>query len=84
MPVASEEIVKTIEDCMKDVFEVDEVSIGDETTADDIEEWDSLSHVRLLVALERAFNIRFTNAEIDALQSANVGGLVKTIAAKVR
>jgi len=65
---------------MEDVFDVDDLNIDDRTTAQDIEEWDSLSHVRLMVAIERRFGIRFKNSEIEALQ--NVGDLVKVIDAK--
>ncbi|MHA4875364.1 acyl carrier protein, partial [Enterococcus faecium] len=51
--------------------------ITPETTADDVEEWDSLSHIRLIVAVERAFGIKFANAEIESLE--NVGDLIGAI-----
>jgi acyl carrier protein len=66
---------------MEDVFDVDDLEITSETTAGDIEEWDSLSHIRLVVAIERKFGIRFKNAEIEGLM--NVGDLVRTIDAKL-
>ena len=47
------------------------------TTADDVDGWDSLSHVQLMVAVERAFNIRFATAELTGL--ANVGELADVI-----
>ena len=65
---------------MEDVFDLDEISIDDATTANDIEEWDSLSHIRLVVAIERKFKIKFKNSELDGL--ANVGDLVRAIDAK--
>jgi len=51
------------------------------TTAEDIEEWDSLSHIRLIVALERRLKIRFKNSELEGLM--NVGDLVSVIDQKL-
>ena len=65
---------------MMDVFDIDQLSITEATTAHDIEEWDSISHIRLIVAIERAFKIRFTNAEIEGLK--DVGDLINSIDAK--
>jgi acyl carrier protein len=65
---------------MQDVFDVDDLEVTPATTAEDIEEWDSLSHIRLVVAIERRFKIRFKNAEIVGLQ--NVGELVEAIDGK--
>jgi acyl carrier protein len=66
---------------MEDVFDVDDLALSPETTADDIDEWDSLSHIRLVVALERRFKIKFRNDELKGLM--NVGDLVKVIDAKL-
>jgi acyl carrier protein len=51
-------------------------------TASDVEAWDSLSHIDLIVALEREFKIKFTTAEISRLQ--NVGELEALVAEKRR
>lgn len=64
----------------EDVMDLDEAEIDDATTAEDVEEWDSLSHVRLLVAIERAYGIKFTNAEIEALKQ--FGDIVSLVRAK--
>lgn len=74
--------IQRVRDTMLDVFELDQLSITEATTAHDIEEWDSLSHIRLMVAIERAFKIRFTNAEIENLK--DVGDLVRCIDIKSR
>ncbi len=66
---------------MEDVFEIDDLQISAATTAADLDEWDSLSHIRLIVALERRLKIKFKNTELEGLM--NVGDLVKVIDGKV-
>jgi len=78
--MSREEIRETLSEIFADVMDLDEVALTDATTADDIEEWDSLSHVRLIVAVEREWGISFTNAEIEGFKC--VGDLVSAIAAK--
>jgi acyl carrier protein len=73
-------ILERVGEIMADTFDLDDLKATRETTANDVEEWDSLSHVRLIVAIERAFKIKFSNAEIERLR--NVGGLVDAIASK--
>ena len=75
-------ILDTIRGIMNDVFDVDldQESVNLDTTAADIEEWDSLSHIRLIVAIERKFNVKFKNSEIEALK--RVGDLVALVQAK--
>ena len=80
--MSSTETLDQIRNIMSAVFDVDldPTSVGAETTANDIEEWDSLSHIRLMVAIERKFRVKFTNAEIESLK--RVGDLVSLIEAK--
>lgn len=66
---------------MRDVFDDDSVTATENMTADDVEGWDSLSHIRLMVSIERHFKIKFTNAEVAKL--LNVGDLQKAIEAKL-
>jgi len=63
-----------------DVMDVDDADLSDQTTAEDVEEWDSLSHVRLIVAVERGFGVKFTNAEIERLTC--VGDLIDAVMVK--
>lgn len=72
--------LEQVQSIMQDVFDLDDLEITPETSAADVEEWDSLSHIRLIVAIEKAFKIRFKTAEITGLQ--NVGELVRVIDAK--
>lgn len=64
----------------QDVFDDETLQLRDETTAADVEDWNSITHIDLIVAIERAFNIRFTTAEITGLK--NVGELKDLIARK--
>jgi len=61
----------------RDVFDDDELIIEAKTTANDIDGWDSLTHIRLVISIEKAFGLRFTAAEISELE--NVGEMVELI-----
>lgn len=74
------DVFDALNEIFADVLDLDEVALAEATTAEDIEEWDSLSHIRLVVSIERHYGIKFTNAEIEALKS--VGDLVDRILAK--
>jgi acyl carrier protein len=64
----------------EDVMDREGGALSERTTGADVEEWDSLSNVRLIVSAERAFGVRFTNAEIGEFQS--LGDIVSAIMAK--
>ena len=65
----------------RDVLENDGIVLQETTTADDIEEWDSLSHIQLIVALEKHFKIRFSTSEITSYK--NVGEMLNGIQKKL-
>jgi acyl carrier protein len=79
--MSSTATLEQVQEAMQDVFDLDDLTIGPETSAEDIEEWDSLSHIRLIVAIERRMKIKFRNAELERL--TNVGDLVKLIDTKL-
>lgn len=54
-----------IQNIFRDVLENDELIIKNETKADDIDEWDSLNHIYLIVEIESHFKIKFTSSEIQ-------------------
>ena len=58
------EIFSKLNEIFIDVLDLDECELTDETSANDIEEWDSLSHIQLIVAIEKTFKIKFTSLEI--------------------
>lgn len=75
-----QEIFEKLKEIFCDVLDLDEVELTDETSADDIEEWDSLSHIQLIVAIEKEFKLKFTSKEIMSWK--NVGEMVDCILAK--
>lgn len=75
-----EEIVAKVQEIFKDILEEEEIELKDNTTANDVDNWDSLTHILLVVAIEKAFNIKFTSKEI--LSWKNVGEMIDSIQAK--
>ena len=69
-----------LQEIFRDLFEDDEIVLFDEMTADDVEEWDSLTHIQLIAMVQDAFNVKFTVSEI--LKLNNVGEFLKLIASK--
>lgn len=76
-----EEAIAKIQDIFRDVLDNEEIVLTETTTAEDVEEWDSLSHIQLIVAIEKAFGIKFTSKEI--LSWKNVGELVSSAVSKL-
>ena len=77
----TEEILSDVTKILIEVLDNDSILLNKETTANDIEEWDSLTHVQLIVAIEKHFDIRFTTTEIQNFR--NVGDMCETIKAKL-
>ncbi|NIF05497.1 acyl carrier protein [Chryseobacterium sp. Tr-659] len=75
-----DEILAKLTDIFHNELDNDEIVLTFETTAEDIEEWDSLSHIQLIVAVEKAFGIRFTSSEIQSWN--NVGEMIDCILSK--
>jgi len=76
------EVLKQVTAIFIDVLEKEDLVITAETTANDIEEWDSLAHIRLVVAIENKFNTRFSSREIQSWE--NVGEMIECIYNKVK
>jgi acyl carrier protein len=75
------EILEKMHAIFLDELDLEELNLTEETTALDIGEWDSLSHIQLSVAFEKAFQIRFTSSEMQSWK--NVGEIVDCIASKL-
>lgn len=78
--MTADEILKELNNIFIDVLENDSIVLTRETTATDIEEWDSLTHVQIMVAIEERFKIRFKSSEIQGY--CNVGEMIDGILAK--
>ena len=76
-----EQIIHDLQEIFCDVFELEEIKIDSNTSALDIDEWDSLTHIQLLVSVEKKYNIRFNSAEIQTWE--NVGIMVDSILQKL-
>ena len=79
--MTKEQILADVQDIFRDVFDEEDLVIKDETNADDIEDWDSLAQVRLTVAVEKKFGIKFDFGELTALH--NVGEMLELIGKKM-
>ena len=74
------QILAEVQEIFRDVLDNEEIELQNATTADDVEEWDSLTHIQLIVAIEKHFKIKFTSKEILSWQ--NVGQMIDSIAEK--
>jgi len=78
--MSGSEIIKKLERIFRDIFDEEDLGISNETTAEDIEDWDSLAHIHLVLAIEKDFNVKFALGELQTLQ--NVGDMVDLIIKK--
>jgi len=78
--VTEAEILSGLTDIFRETFDDDSIELTMNTTADDIDRWDSFNHINILVAVEEQFKIKFQTAEIEGLK--NVGEFVHLIEKK--
>jgi acyl carrier protein len=76
----SDEIKEKLQHIFQEIFDDSSIVLFDEMSAKDIDEWDSLTHIQLIIASEQFFDIRFMTAEIAELKT--VGEFVRLICAK--
>ena len=76
------ELLKQINTIFIDTLDNEEVVIAETTIANDVEGWDSLTHIQLVVAIEKHFKIRFTSKEIQSW--ANIGEMLNCIEPKLK
>jgi acyl carrier protein len=72
-----ETILSEVQDIFRDILDEKTIRLTETTTANDVEGWDSLTHIQLIVAIEKHFKIRFTSKEI--LSWKNVGEMIESI-----
>ena len=71
------EVFERVTDIFRDVFDDDELVISDSTNSEDIEDWDSLEHIQLIVGMEKEFKVKFDIKTVNSLE--NVGQMVDLI-----
>ncbi len=76
-----EEIFERLNNVFRDVFDDDSIVVTETTTAKDIEDWDSLEHINLVVAVEQEFGIKFNMGEVTTMK--NVGDMVDIIISRI-
>jgi acyl carrier protein len=74
------EIYAKLAEIFQDVFDEDSIQLTPELSAKDVDGWDSLTHIRLILTIEKAFKVKFSTSEIGKLE--NVGDLVALIKAR--
>lgn len=73
------EVYTKLEEIFEDVFD-ERISLSESTTADDVEDWDSLTHITLMAAVEQEFGIKFSMKEVSSMK--NVGEMVSIIVSR--
>lgn len=76
-----EDVMVKVQDIFRDVFDDDSLVITDATNSSDIEDWDSLEHIALIVSMENEFGMSFDIKEVNKLE--NVGGMIDLIVSKL-
>lgn len=70
-----------LEEIFRDVFDEEEIVLSREITSDDIEDWDSLAQINLIIAIEQEFKVKFTLDEVSQLP--NIGAMLDLIGSKL-
>ena len=74
------EILEKITEVVRDQLDVDDITLAESTVSSEVDGWDSLANVRVMIAVEQAFGVRFSTAQIASVNS--VGELVEIIAGR--
>ena len=79
--MTKEEIYEKLNEVFQDVFDDETITVCETTTADDIDDWDSLEHINLMAAVEEEFGIKFNMGQVVSMK--NVGEMVAIIEANL-
>ena len=79
--MSREEVFAKLNGVFCEVFDDEDIVIGETTTAEDIEDWDSLEHITLVAAVESEFDVKFSMGQVMTLK--NVGEMVDLILSKL-
>ena len=75
------DIFNKVQGIFSDVFDDENLEINNSTNSEDVEEWDSLNHIQLVLSIEKTLNVRFKTGEIQSLK--NVGEMVNLLEEKI-
>ena len=76
-----DDVLEKLNEIFREYFEDEDIELTEDTTADDIEDWDSLEHINLIVAVEDSFDMKFTMGEVTTMK--NVGAMVDIILERI-
>ncbi|MDR0853894.1 MAG: acyl carrier protein [Clostridiales Family XIII bacterium] len=79
--MTQEKIYEELDEIFQDVFDDSSIHVDETTTADDIDDWDSLEHINLIVAIEKRFGMKFTMTEVTEMK--NVGEMVDIVSERM-
>lgn len=77
-----DQVFDRLEEVFRDVFDDDSITLYEDTTADDIDDWDSIEHITLIAAVEQEFGIKFTMGEVSGMK--DVGEMVTIISQRAK
>ena len=80
--MGKDQVFSQLQEIFRDTLDNQEIELNYDTTADDVEEWDSLTHIHLVVSIEKYFRIRFNSKEIQGWK--NIGELFEGILIKLK
>ncbi len=79
--MSKEEVYEKLNEIFRDNFDDESITVNENTTADDIEDWDSLEHINLIASIESEFGMKFTMGEVVTMK--NVGEMVGIILSRI-
>ena len=75
--MSKNEVITRLTEIFRDVFDDDNIKLSEKTTAQDIDDWDSIEHINLIGAIEEEFSMRFKMREVSGMK--NVGEMIDII-----
>lgn len=76
-----DQLLGKLQEIFRDIFDDEDLAINKSTTADDVEDWDSLTHMQLIITIEKKYGVKFTTDEV--MNTKNVGDFIKLLESKL-
>jgi len=77
-----DEVFKIVQNIFRDIFDIEDLIINNQTNADEIEDWDSLNHILLVSSIEKEFKIKFALGELVEIK--DVGSMINMMIEKIK